>query len=664
MKKTRFVLVMGFFILCTLLILCFWIQSIESINDIRFIVSGSAKKEEILLHKENGIYYAFLPSYANHENTSICAGSGDTLYINGKKLENESQIIGLEFDTEYTLIVKNFLGVTVNNEALIIMKSSNIPAISIQLIDGKLSDIDRDKSTEKSGTMTVILEDGTVNYHGAFNSIKSRGNASWSSPKKPYKFEFDIDTNLLGLGANREWVLLANSYDASNLKNKIIFETARKLGVRFVSDSQFVDLYVNGEYRGLYLLAEKIEVGADSVNINNLEADTQAVNYKSLSSYTVLNIDDNPNGCRRIRAYDIPNNSDDISGGYILKSEMESRIMVDSYFVTNNGYTFACESPQYATVEQMSYISGLFSDFANNLGNYDALAEIIDIESFINRYLIHECFANYEASSNYFIKDSDAVDSKIYAEPVWDFDAAWGATKTVNPIGLYAYDDFTGEVICSDPVLLELAQEAFFAKMFPILQDTIDEISEYAKYIRNSDQMNKIRWGNIFGENNTLDDRVASLTDYLEQRTTFLREYWTDTSKYAILTFVDTGYFYTDAIETGTCMEEVIIREKSGYTFLGWYDRKTGELLDPTEPIYENREYAPKWEADESVTTGGFSVQSLKNTLKAIKKDVRKDPGKYIAYAWVAMLFILLIALIARDLPINKTRRKRHGRKL
>lgn len=647
-------------VLCLVLIFCYWVQSNESINSIRFIVSCSDGEEEILLHMENGIYYAFLPSYADDDNTVIHVGSGDTIYIDNQKYENGASITGLEFDVEHTIVVKNPLGLTVNNEVLVIMKSANIPAISIQLVDSKLFEIDGDKTIKKSGTMTVFTEDGTVNYSGVFRSMQSRGNATWSSEKKPYKIEFDNDTELLKLGACKEWVLLANSYDASNLKNKIIFEAAKKLGVRFVSDSQFVDLYVNGEYRGLYLLAEKIEIGINSVNIKNLELDTQEANYKKLSSYSAVNVAENLNGIRQMRTYDIPNNPKDISGGYILKSEMESRISVDSYFVTSGGRAFACESPKYATSEQMNYISGLFTELVNRKGNHEALAEIIDIDSFINRYLLNECFANYEGSSNYFIKDSDAVDSKIYAEPVWDFDAAWGTYKTVNPIGLYAFDDFVGEVIYSDPILLKQAQEAFFSRMHPILQETVDEIPKYANYISNSDKMNKIRWACIYGETDNLDNRVVLLTDYLEQRIAFLNEYWSDTSKYAVISFVDNGYFYTNAIEMGSSIGETAIREKDGYTFMGWHDRIDGELLDSTEPIYENRVYVPKWEENEPMASEDSGIRDLKSTLQAIKKDVRMDPGKYVVYIWVTMLVTLLIILLAKELLIIK-RRNRHG---
>lgn len=634
-------------------------QSSEKTNTVRFIVSTANGKEEVKLFKQDELYYAFLPSYANNENTTIVTDNEYTLYIDDQQYISNSDIKELCFDKEYSIELKNFLGLTLSKEKLVLMKSENIPAISIQLVDGTLSDLDEDKDIEKSGAITVINEDSSVDFSGSFRSLKSRGNASWLANKKPYKLEFDTEINLLGMGANKEWVLLANAYDASNLKNKLIFEAAKQLGIRYVSNTQFVDLYINGEYRGLYLLAEKIEIGSNSVDIYNLGSNTQSLNFQKLSSYDIINIENQVNGSSHFKAYNIPNNPDDITGGYILKSESEDRIKDDSYFVTSSSATFACESPKYASVEQMKYISNIFDELINNLGNYEITTEIIDVNSFVKRYLINECFANYESSSNYFIKDSNAVDSKLYAEPVWDFDAAWGAKKTTNPIGIYNYSDFVGKVIYSDPALFEQVKKMYFSEMVPILQYTFSSIPKYEKYISDSDQMNKIRWKSIFDETQSLDKQVRFLSDYLEQRTNFLNDYWTDTSKYAILSFVDTGYYYTYAISAGSYANNINALEKDGYTFLGWYDQTTGEPLTLDKPIYGHHEYRPKWEIIEPNSNDEFGINSVISKAKATLSIVKKDIEVYFSYTLVVVLSLLLVMLIIKDLLIHKIRRKK-----
>ena len=266
-------------IFIVILLLSVLFQESDAINRFRLVVHLNNSDEIISLYKDGDIYYAFLPSYAENDITYFSTDSGNTVYVDGKKYVEEDNLDGISFNYVHNLIIKNAFGFSVCKEKIILMKSANISTLSISLNDTIIEKIDNDKTVKKSGAISVINEKGEINYSGALKAIHSRGNASWNSPKKPYTLEFENEVNLLNMGAGKKWVLLANAYDATNMKNKIVLEAAQELGVRFCSSSEFVDLYINGEYRGLYLLAEKIEIGENRVDINNLEEKTQIINF-------------------------------------------------------------------------------------------------------------------------------------------------------------------------------------------------------------------------------------------------------------------------------------------------------------------------------------------------------------------------------------------------
>ena len=115
----------------------------------------------------------------------------------------------------------------------------------------------------------------------------------------------------MGLESGTEWALLANyREDLQQLKNKVALDIAKRIGMKYTPDSTFVNLYVDGKYNGLYLLAQRVSVDGGSVKINDLEYDN-----KSAAKYNT-----------------VPEN---ISGGYLM--EMDNRLSEeDSWFSTEN----------------------------------------------------------------------------------------------------------------------------------------------------------------------------------------------------------------------------------------------------------------------------------------------------------------------------------------
>ena len=98
--------------------------------------------------------------------------------------------------------------------------------------------------------------------------IKLRGNSTLGAAKKPFRIKFDSKQSLFGLEKSKDWVLLANYYDKSNLRNYLAYLTANKMtNLGFQPSSIFVDVYFNGEYYGLFTLCEQMEVNPGRVDI-------------------------------------------------------------------------------------------------------------------------------------------------------------------------------------------------------------------------------------------------------------------------------------------------------------------------------------------------------------------------------------------------------------
>ncbi|HQG10747.1 MAG TPA: CotH kinase family protein, partial [Dermatophilaceae bacterium] len=106
----------------------------------------------------------------------------------------------------------------------------------------------------------VGIEDGAGTYNLAASAaeFKGRGNYTWGLPKKPYQIKFNSWTAILGMPKAKAWVLLANDADGSLMRNKLAFDYALAIGSPYAPESRWVDLVVNGQYLGNYLVAEKV----------------------------------------------------------------------------------------------------------------------------------------------------------------------------------------------------------------------------------------------------------------------------------------------------------------------------------------------------------------------------------------------------------------------
>jgi len=445
-----------------------------------------------------------------------------------------------------------------------VFQGSEIPALYLTVDSKELAKVNKSKENEITEGRAVYQEaDGSISYDGEIRSFKGRGNSTFGYSKKPYQLKLEKKANLSGMGKARTWLLIANWQDLSLLRNQMMMNLAKQIGVTFALDCIPVDLYLNGEYNGLYLMTEKVQIGKHRVNITNLEDAVAAVNQDTPVEEAEPFRETSDTGVQTLRGYEIANDPEEITGGYILEIEKPARFRdyIQNGFITADGLSVTIKEPTYASRAQVTYAAELVSDFhaaalaedgiSPETGKY--YAEYINMDSFARKYWVEEVSKNYDAfaSSQFMVKDSDSVDGLLYAGPCWDYDLSLGniflagRQNAANPEGeyqsrygkknhlywaLYRHDDFQEAINKVYREEVSRALRIFLGDEAPGEGDVICSISEYAARIEKSAEMNFARWpeSNVHGyyteSGKTHEKSVQYLEKFLRKRYEYLQE--------------------------------------------------------------------------------------------------------------------------------------------
>lgn len=340
-----------------------------------------------------------------------------------------------------------------------LMQSENIPALFLTSADPSEDRawVDESKNNKAKGSAVMLDADGAVLYDGDLKQIKGRGNSTWGYEKKPYQLKLDQSADLTGCGEpSKTWVLLANYIAPSLLRNRITFDLAAELGLKFSPHSRPVDLYYDGEYRGSYLLSEKTEVGKNRVEIRDLDAAYEEANPE-LEDFDGLTLTESVSEAGYPFRYAAGlTDPEDLSGGYLLEVDYEDRAREEaSWFSTPLGLFLTVKSPEYASEAAVNYISALWQRFeASVLAGGEDCGSFMDLTSLARCYLILELSQDNDAylSSTYFYKPEG--DSTLYAGPVWDFDSGYGLSdRNPSPTRLTAATTVLGWRLMKVPAI-------------------------------------------------------------------------------------------------------------------------------------------------------------------------------------------------------------------
>ncbi|MCI9621911.1 MAG: hypothetical protein HFI23_01055 [Lachnospiraceae bacterium] len=571
-------------------------------------------------------YYLFLPAYVFQRDCFFCLNQGDKLVIEGKEIKDGDSLGGLSRNQEYEFAL--YHGDSLQNQGkVVVMQSAELAALFVDTESGDMEAINQDKEYEEGGTYSLVAADGEKKVSGELEYITGRGNSTWEWGKKPYRIKLQREEDLLDMGAGKSWELLANFYDGSYIRNKIVYDLADDIGLSYSPQSEFVDLYLNGYYAGLYQLSEKVEIGKERVNIADLSKENKKRNNK-VENYDVFEKENE-------RGVLLERQPQDITGGYLMEWDVDFRYYsASSSFVTKQGQTVMIKDPAKSSQEEVAYIHQIVQGFEDALYTEDginpytgkSLGEYIDMESWAKKYLIEELSKNFDGgiSSQYFYKDSDLRgDSLLYAGPVWDYDGAlgngdWSVRRPEGMLVCYdmrIYDREKGDEVFRNRWFPELYRHKEFREeverqyqvsLWPALYEMLETgIDHYWTTIETAAEMDQCRWE---GEpssvqkvyRDTLEEHAEYIKDFLKRRAVFLASVWIDKVDYCTVCF-RTEYGTRNlffSVERGSLLEKIPGYEESfgGMVFDGWYyDEDYTQPLDPQRVITEDIDFYAKW---------------------------------------------------------------------
>lgn len=264
--------------------------------------------------------------------------------------------------------------------------------------------------------LTDATNDAYLNYNGRIG-IELRGSSSQSLPKKPYGLTTlkanntnNNNVSLLGMPSENDWVLNSLAFDPSCIRDYISYNLSRQIG-DYASRTVYCEVVVNDEYKGLYILQEKIKSNVNRVNV--------------------------------VKMSDTDNTLPNVSGGYITKADKTTG--GDPIAWTMPSYSGSVDfihelpKPENINSEQNTYIKSQFQNLENtaNAHNTDlatGYSSVIDVPSFVDYMILAELASNVDSYqfSTYFHKDKEG---KLRAGPIWDFNLSYG-----NDLFIWGYD--------------------------------------------------------------------------------------------------------------------------------------------------------------------------------------------------------------------------------
>ena len=518
-------------------------------------------------------------------------------------------------------------GITVNN---------GIPVVYLNIDEsrGTIEDmiVSPDHSAYCYGTLSIDVPEGfhysdfedlaCESVEGLDMSIRGRGNSTWQrSAKKPFKIKLDKKADLFSLGSNKHWVLVANAFDETLIRDRITAWLGDKLGFPFTPRGVPVDVVITGEeygtrYLGSYYLSENVRVDKNRIEIAELEEG-----------------DTDP---------------DVITGGYVLQDAMQVREGSPDTFYTSRGVDWATHTPSFDTEEdsggseggggggfgdgedgeeafvgselgdayknnaQQEYIQNYIQEFEDVLFEGGiAYRDLMDVETAAKYWLVNIVSLNndaYGTGSTYIYKDRDTDDgvSKIYWGPLWDFDFAW--THNMITTGFsYGHE-------WMKPLFYDRGEGGFVQelhKQWPVMKAALEELIADGGVIDGYYEETKASAEQNYAV--LRPDSDINYKDEVEKLKTWIRDRidWVDENFYLLddfvhkVTFIADGEVYrTDFKEDGGYLDGFEnYPKKDGYYFLGWA-LEDGSYADGWTRAYDDLILTAKYVPDSEVTHG------------------------------------------------------------
>lgn len=262
---------------------------------------------------------------------------------------------------------------------------TGLPVVIIET-ENRMSVFSKEEYVEAS---MIIKHEGHTLHRNTMR-IRGRGNATWFNyPKKPFRIKLDEKTDLLGMGAEKDWVMLANYGDKTLMRTAFALKLSERMNFPWTPKHRFVEVFLNGEYIGNYNLTEHIEQGENRINVPER--------------------------------------------GYIIERDDYYREEPVWFQSAYRGYGFSFKNPDTddITEQEVEYIRRYVDDFEAALASasfsdpVEGFKRYIDLYSFARWFVFQQILANIDTNF-YLQKDDRGDESKLAMGPGWDFEWTTG----------------------------------------------------------------------------------------------------------------------------------------------------------------------------------------------------------------------------------------------
>ncbi len=518
-------------------------------------VAATVDGHQITLTEKGDAKYLFLPASADLTKLSLTfatepashkvmlSGNKGMTYLSDAVDVTEVAAVGADGYREITASV----GKGKQPLTFRVMQASELPALYLTSKDAAnkgLSYVDADKShVVKDAQMELIAANGTSIYNGGLKQLKARGNSTFTyAEKKSYQIKLAEPSNLLGKQEQvKTWVLLASYFDATQMHDKMVKDLAAELGLAYTASCDWVNLYYDGVYRGIYLLSEKNSVGETSVAITDMEQAYEQLNEGYGTDMTTA-LAENSYGQQYQYTKDLTE-PENITGGYLIELNHDKWDEA-SGFKTRQSVAFNVKSPEWCGEAAMKYISeyyqafedavyatddtGAYTGYNASTGKY--FYDYVDMDSLVKVFLLQELSLNCDGfiSSVYFYKDADG---KMFAGPIWDQDMTFGTgwTKT-NAADIEDYH-YLAKALIQIPAFKTAVVEYYSSTFAPAVREWLGNngtIAHQYSLLKDNAAMNYTIWdyiriGNPENEGHiwqgaSYESVVADMTSWIDAR--------------------------------------------------------------------------------------------------------------------------------------------------
>ena len=406
-----------------------------------------------------------------------------------------------------------------------------------------------------------------VPFYDGPMQIRGRGNSTWMVEKKPYRIKLDKSTDLFGMGKSKDFVLLANYYDHTLMRNTIAYDVASNMGFDAMKSIP-VGLIMNGAYVGNYVLTEQIKVAKGRVPIFDWEEAAKDIaksigkrdqtlkeEIDKLENALKINLSWVTKGTFTYKEkdyniadyYQVP----DIKGGYLL--ELDHTYDEISKFRTTSGQPIMFKSPEYAKTneEMFQYVKSYLQAFEDAVTANDYYvsfqekkvhySELFDMNSLVDFWILTEVFGNLDSmfKSTYMYQD---IGGLFKMGPIWDFDLSAGGSSVIE------FQDYTQSWqttyrrlspaqgkqwyrnLIKDPYFVLKSYERYHSIRETLIEDMVKEggtIDMQEEYLKEAGNSNMKQWpSNSFWNNGntsiTYTERVDELRKWLSRHIEWL----------------------------------------------------------------------------------------------------------------------------------------------